>query len=167
MRGFSSMPLVAFFGTLAILVTFGGAAAAQDTKHAATEFELYSPQAAPADQPVELTADELHPVAPAPRVQSARTDRRTRQISRRRATAAFTLIFASQLNTPHFRASLGSIPQGGASFGILPGVAIARGSRVQGVVPVQRNFAQRETRPTAFRRGDAIHAASTLYEGLL
>lgn len=163
MRGISSAPFVAFLGTLAILVMFSGGAATQGTGQAASDFGLYAPQSAPADQPVELTAEELHPVAPAPRVLKARTERRTWRISRRRATAAFTLLFASQLNTPHFRASLGSIPQGGASFGILPGVAIASGSRIQGVVPVRRHLARRVTPASVFRG----HAALSLHEGLL
>ena len=167
MRGISSMPFVAFLGTLAILITFGGGAATQGTGEGGADFGLYAPQSAPADQPVELTTEELHPVAPAPRILQTRPERRISQISRRRAKAAFTLLFASQLNTPHFRASLGSISQGGASFGILPGVAIASASRIQGVVPARRHLARRGTPESVLRGRDETHAALSLHEGLL
>ena len=154
MRGITRAPLVAFLGILVVAAMFGPRAAADefiDPNDPYDDTVLYTPQAAPADQALDLTAEALYPVAPAPEVvlkSPARRAPRTGTISSRRTTAALTLLLAIQLNTPQFKASLGSIPKGGAALGILPGVMVAGGTRIQGVVPARRHLAARRVPPS-------------------
>lgn len=149
MRGISSTPFVAFLGTLAILVMFSPGVATQSVSPPVgpqDDFVVYTPQSAPADQALDLTADELYPIAPAPRAILESAGPRASDfagISSRRVTAALTLLLAAQLNTPGFRASLGSIPQSGTALGLLPGVAVANEKRTQGDVSLRRHLATR------------------------
>ena len=154
MRGLTSVPFVALLATLAILIMFSARAAAEDIGDPNDPYDdtvLYTPQAAPADQALDPSAEELYPVAPAPEVafkSAARRASRPGTISSRRVTVALTLLLAARLNTPQFRASLGSIPQSGAALGLLPGVAVANATRIQGIVPVRRDLAARRVPPS-------------------
>lgn len=154
MRGITRAPFVAFLGVLVVVAMFGARAAADEfinSSDPSDDVVLYTPQAAPADQALDLTPEELYPVAPAPEVilkSTARRAPRAAAISGRRVTAALTLLLAAQLNTPQFRASLGSISRSGATLGFLPGVAVAGGTRIRGVVPVRRHLAARRVLPS-------------------
>ncbi len=154
MRGISRAPIVAFLGFLVVAAMFGTRAAADefiDLNDPYDDTVLYTPQAAPADQALDLSAEELYPLAPAPEVVLKSPTRRTPRpgaVSNRRATAALTLLLAVQLNSPRFKASLGSIPQAGATLGALPGVALASATRIHGVVPVRRHLAARRVPPS-------------------
>lgn len=154
MRGISRAPFVAFLGVLVVLGMLGGRAAADEfiiTDETDDGAGLFTPQAAPADQEIEPTPEELHAVPPAPRVvlnTKTRRAPRTAAISSRRTRAALTLLLAVQLNSPQFKVGLGSIPQAGASLGVFPVVAVAGGMRLQGTAPVRRHLAaQRDTLP--------------------
>ena len=71
MRGITRAPLVAFLGILVVAAMFGPRAAADefiDPNDPYDDTVLYTPQAAPADQALDLTAEALYPVAPAPEV---------------------------------------------------------------------------------------------------
>ena len=149
MRGISRVPFVAFLGIFVVVTMFAGRAAAGELVNSREPFGdtgLYTPQSTAADRALDPMPGELYPIAPVPRVISESGARRTSgfaAISSRRVTAALTLLLAAQLNTPGFRASLGSIPQSGTALGLLPGVAVANGKRTQGDVPVRRHLARR------------------------
>lgn len=154
MRGLTRAPLVAILGILVVTAMFGARATADefmDPNDPNGGAVLYTPQAAPADQALDLSAEELDPVAPAPRVVFKSPTRRALRPgnnSNRRATAALTLLLAAQLNSPRLKASLGSIPQAGAALGALPGVVIASATWSQGMVPVRRRLAARRVLPS-------------------
>ncbi len=154
MSGIARAPFVGFLGILVVTMMFGARVTADeviDQNDSYDDTVLYTPQAAPADQELDLTAEELDSVAPAPAVvlkSPVRRAPRPGTISSRRTTAALTLLLAVQLNSPRFKVSLGSIPQAGATLGILPGVAVASATRIQGAVPVRRHLAARRVLPS-------------------
>lgn len=175
MRGFKSVPVVVFLGVLAAAVFLGGATFADEligtsdpylvgTSDPYEDTGLYTPQSAPADRAFETGDEELLPVAPAPAVvlnSSVRRVLRPGTASGRRTTAALTLLFAVQLNSPRFKASLGAIPQAGATLGALPGVAVANATRIQGAVPVRRHLAARRVPISQPGPGAAPHPMRT------
>lgn len=173
MRGITRAPFVALLGTLVVAAMFGARATADefiDPNDLYGGTVLYTPQAAPADQALDLSAEELYPVAPVPQVvleSPARRAPRPGTLSSRRTTAALTLLLAVQLNSPRFKVSLGSIPHAGATLGVLPGVAVASASRIQGIVPVRRRLAARRVlppRPSPGARPDPTRTALFLPE---
>ncbi len=174
MRGITRAPFVAFLGILVVAAMFGARATADefiDPNDLYGDTVLYTPQAAPADQALDLSAEELYPVASVPEVvlkSPARRAPRPGILSSRRTTAALTLLLAVQLNSPRFKASLGSIPRAGATFGVLPGVAVASATRIHGVVPVRRHLAARRvppSRPSPQESRVIARAAPPLQEG--
>ena len=146
MRGSIRVPFLALLGLLVVVAMLSARAAAEDLNDPTgpyDDFVLYTPQAAPADQALDLNSEELYPVAPELEVLPDATARRapnSNAISSRRATAALTLLLAVRLNTPQFKARLGGVPNAGDSLGVLPAVAVASGRRIQGVVPVRRHL---------------------------
>ncbi len=154
MRGIKRAPFAALFVFLAVAAMFGTRAAAEelvDQDEDYGDMVLYAPQAAPADQALDLTAEEPRPVAAAPEVVLKPPTRRTPRsgaMSNRRTTAALTLLLAVQLNSTRFKVSLGSIPQAGATLGILPGVAVANATRIRGTAPARRTLAARRAHPS-------------------
>lgn len=176
MRGITRAPFVAFLGILVVAAMLGGRAAADElinSNDLSDDAGLYMPQAAPADQALDLTPEELYPVAPAPEVvlkSPARRTPRAAAISSRRVTAALTLLLAVQLNSPRFKASLGSIPQAGSTLSALPGVAVASATRIQGAVPKRRHLTARRvppSRPSPGAKSDPTLTALFLPEDVL
>ena len=154
MRGITRAPFAALLVILVVAAMSGARATADeiiDPNEIYGDTLLYTPQAAPADQTLDLTPEELYPVAPAPKAALKSPTRRARRpgaISSRRTTAALALLLAMQLSSPQFKASLGSIPQAGATLGILPGVMVAGGTRIRGAVPARRRVATRRVPPS-------------------
>ncbi len=154
MRGIKRAPFAALLAFLAVAAMFGTRAAAEelvDQDEDYGDMVLYAPQAAPADQALDLTAEEPRPVAAAPEVvlkPPARRAPRSGAMSSRRTTAALTLLLAVQLNSPRFKVGLGSIPQAGATFGVLPGIAVANATRFQRTSPARRYLAARRAHPS-------------------
>lgn len=159
MRGIKRAPFAALFVFLAVAAMFGTRAAADellDQDEDYGDMVLYAPQAAPADQALDLTAEGPRPVAAAPEVvlkPPARRARRSGVLSSRRTTAALTLLLAVQLNSPRFKVGLGSIPQAGATLGVLPGIAVANATRIRGTAPARRSLAARRAHPLQPRPG--------------
>ena len=156
-------PRAVLLGILLAAMFFGPRAAAEGLCNPIDPCDaivLYTPQGAPAGEDA-LRSDE----ADNPQAQRVvrRPMRRIPAMSARRTSILLTLYLAVQMNSPSFKAGAATMPQAGATIGLLPGVALASGARFK---PASLDRTRVARSPGSRRLDPESLAALTLRQGL-